>query len=259
MIGPAGQWDERPRPPPTVRTSAGRPAPISRRTGAAARRDVPAAGERGGRGRAGGDGERGVPAGRALGLDAARPGGAVQDRVRGAGGGRVEPAAVIPVARVRGPVLLSCGGLDRVWPSCPNVDDVTTRLAGHGFRYPVTARVRRRGALRDRLRAVPELLGIAARPDRRRGDRHAGGERRLPPGCSPCCTASRAGPGRGPPSPSGPSAAAALVEQGARIAHVGVAPPGPEVPAGVAQQPGPAAVCTTDDSVVHQPLLSVGN
>lgn len=49
-------------------------------------------------------------------------------------------AAVIPVERIRGPVLLSCGGLDRVWPSCPNVDQVTARLAGHGFRYPVTAR-----------------------------------------------------------------------------------------------------------------------
>jgi dienelactone hydrolase len=49
-------------------------------------------------------------------------------------------AAVIPVERIRGPVLLTCGGLDRVWPSCPNVDDVTGRLAAAHFRYPVTVR-----------------------------------------------------------------------------------------------------------------------
>ena len=48
-------------------------------------------------------------------------------------------------------------------------------------------------------------------------------------------------------------------EQCPRTADVGVAPPGPPVPADVAQQPGPAAVRTTDDSVVHQPLLSIGN
>jgi dienelactone hydrolase len=50
----------------------------------------------------------------------------------------VEPAAVIPVERISGPVLLTCGGLDKIWPSCHNVDDIDSRLTAHHFRYPVT-------------------------------------------------------------------------------------------------------------------------
>jgi dienelactone hydrolase len=47
--------------------------------------------------------------------------------------------AVIPVEQVRGPILLTCGGQDMVWPSCGYVDAVTARLRTHRFAYPVTA------------------------------------------------------------------------------------------------------------------------
>jgi dipeptidyl aminopeptidase/acylaminoacyl peptidase len=49
------------------------------------------------------------------------------------------PQAVIPVDRIRGPILLTCGELDVVWPSCGHVDAITRRLAARNFRYPVTA------------------------------------------------------------------------------------------------------------------------
>jgi pimeloyl-ACP methyl ester carboxylesterase len=60
-------------------------------------------------------------------------------RAPGAPAVAVDPKAVIPVERIRGPVLLTCGGLDVVWPSCSNVDDITRRLTEHRFGYPVTA------------------------------------------------------------------------------------------------------------------------
>jgi dienelactone hydrolase len=47
--------------------------------------------------------------------------------------------AVIPVERIRGPVLLTCGEQDVVWPSCASVDAITVRLRAHGFASPVTA------------------------------------------------------------------------------------------------------------------------
>ncbi|HEU5271576.1 MAG TPA: acyl-CoA thioesterase/bile acid-CoA:amino acid N-acyltransferase family protein [Jatrophihabitans sp.] len=46
--------------------------------------------------------------------------------------------AVIPVERIRGPLLLDCGILDRVWPSCSYLDAITSRLSAHHFEYPVT-------------------------------------------------------------------------------------------------------------------------
>jgi dienelactone hydrolase len=48
-----------------------------------------------------------------------------------------KPQAVIPVERIRGPVLLTCGELDRVWPSCRYSDAITARLRAHRFAYPV--------------------------------------------------------------------------------------------------------------------------
>jgi hypothetical protein len=48
------------------------------------------------------------------------------------------PQAAIPVERIHGPVLLACGELDLVWPSCANVAGVTRRLTSHQFAYPVT-------------------------------------------------------------------------------------------------------------------------
>jgi dienelactone hydrolase len=57
----------------------------------------------------------------------------------GAPAASVDPRAVIPVERIDGPVLLTCGELDLEWPSCSYVDDVTQRLTAHHFRHPVTA------------------------------------------------------------------------------------------------------------------------
>jgi dienelactone hydrolase len=50
-----------------------------------------------------------------------------------------EARAVIPVERIRGPVLVACGGQDLVWPSCGYVDAITARLRAHRFAHPVTA------------------------------------------------------------------------------------------------------------------------
>jgi dienelactone hydrolase len=50
-----------------------------------------------------------------------------------------EARAVIPVERIRGPVLLACGEQDLIWPSCGYVDGITARLRAHRFAYPVTA------------------------------------------------------------------------------------------------------------------------
>jgi dienelactone hydrolase len=50
-----------------------------------------------------------------------------------------EARAVIPVERIRGPVLLACGGQDLRWPSCGYVDAITARLRARGFSHPVTA------------------------------------------------------------------------------------------------------------------------
>jgi fermentation-respiration switch protein FrsA (DUF1100 family) len=46
--------------------------------------------------------------------------------------------AVIPVERIRGPILLTCGELDVVWPSCAYTDAIATRLRARRFAYPVT-------------------------------------------------------------------------------------------------------------------------
>jgi dienelactone hydrolase len=47
--------------------------------------------------------------------------------------------AVIPVERIRGPILLTCGQQDVLWPSCGYVDAITARLRAHRFAAPVTA------------------------------------------------------------------------------------------------------------------------
>jgi hypothetical protein len=57
----------------------------------------------------------------------------------GAPAASVDPRALIPVERIRAPVVLTCGDLDLLWPSCDFVDDVTGRLAAKHFAHPVTA------------------------------------------------------------------------------------------------------------------------
>jgi pimeloyl-ACP methyl ester carboxylesterase len=54
-------------------------------------------------------------------------------------GGRALPErTAIPVERIRGPILLTCGERDAVWPSCAYVDGITVRLQAQGFAHPVT-------------------------------------------------------------------------------------------------------------------------
>ena len=44
------------------------------------------------------------------------------------------PSAVIPVEDINGPLLLACGGVDQVWPSCPMAEAIINRLQAH--RHP---------------------------------------------------------------------------------------------------------------------------
>lgn len=57
----------------------------------------------------------------------------------GAPAAAVDPRAIIPVERIRGPIMLSCGGRDLLWPSCTYVDDITRRLSAGGVSSTVTA------------------------------------------------------------------------------------------------------------------------
>lgn len=47
---------------------------------------------------------------------------------------RDEPRSVIPVELIRGPVLVTCGGLDEVWSSCTYADAVVARRRAAGLR-----------------------------------------------------------------------------------------------------------------------------
>ena len=47
----------------------------------------------------------------------------------------VDPRALIPVNRIRGPILMACGPLDTEWNACRNIDDAVARL---GKRADVT-------------------------------------------------------------------------------------------------------------------------
>jgi dienelactone hydrolase len=49
------------------------------------------------------------------------------------------PQAVIPVERIRGPLLADCGTSDGEWASCSYLEAITSRLQAYHFRYPVTA------------------------------------------------------------------------------------------------------------------------
>jgi dienelactone hydrolase len=42
-----------------------------------------------------------------------------------------DPTAVIPVEKIRGPILLVCGGSDHVWNSCANAAAIKSRLAAN--------------------------------------------------------------------------------------------------------------------------------
>jgi dienelactone hydrolase len=46
------------------------------------------------------------------------------------------PAAIIPVAQIRGPIEFVCGEQDTVWPSCPNSEAMMAELAAAHDAYP---------------------------------------------------------------------------------------------------------------------------
>jgi dienelactone hydrolase len=46
-----------------------------------------------------------------------------------------DPAAVIPVERIRGPILVDCAGQDGVWNSCPYAQAIVQRLRTHHDPY----------------------------------------------------------------------------------------------------------------------------
>jgi dienelactone hydrolase len=71
--------------------------------------------------------------GDSLGSEAALPLGAHFPRLRHGLIGSVPSAAdaIIPVEKIRGPIVLICGGSDRVWPSCAYTDAIVARLAAH--------------------------------------------------------------------------------------------------------------------------------
>lgn len=47
-----------------------------------------------------------------------------------------DPAAVIPVERIQGPIFLDCAGKDEVWDSCAYASAIVQRLRRHDFAYP---------------------------------------------------------------------------------------------------------------------------
>ena len=63
-----------------------------------------------------------------------------EHRLFGAPAASVDPKAYIPLHRIRGPIMLTCGERDLVWPSCRNLDDIVARLPGREdltvLRYP---------------------------------------------------------------------------------------------------------------------------
>ncbi len=48
------------------------------------------------------------------------------------------PQSIIPVERIRGPILIDCGTSDTVWNSCGYLGAITSRLQAQHFHYPVT-------------------------------------------------------------------------------------------------------------------------
>jgi len=46
-----------------------------------------------------------------------------------------QPAAVIPVERIQGPILLVCGGADQIWNSCAFSRAISARLKARGHRF----------------------------------------------------------------------------------------------------------------------------
>ena len=71
-----------------------------------------------------------------------------------------DPAAVIPVARIKGPVFLDCGGDDHVWSSCPYAHAIMAELGAAHDPYPHTLIVSQGGGHGSALE-VPYEPGTA--------------------------------------------------------------------------------------------------
>ena len=71
-----------------------------------------------------------------------------------------DPAAVIPVAKIKGPVFLDCGGFDQVWSSCPYADAIMAELAAAHDPYPHMLMVSQKGGHGSGLQ-VPYEPGTA--------------------------------------------------------------------------------------------------
>jgi dienelactone hydrolase len=72
-----------------------------------------------------------------------------------------DPAAVIPVDRIRGPVFLDCGGLDQVWYSCPYAEAIMAELAAAHDPYPRVLMVSQEGGHGSALADPPYEPGLA--------------------------------------------------------------------------------------------------
>jgi uncharacterized protein len=72
-----------------------------------------------------------------------------------------QPAAVIPVARIKGPVFLDCGGSDQVWPSCPYAQAIVAKLAAAHYPYPHALMVSQTGGHGSALITPPYEPGAA--------------------------------------------------------------------------------------------------
>ena len=72
-----------------------------------------------------------------------------------------DPAAVIPVARIRGPVFLDCGGFDQVWSSCPYARAIMAEFATAHDPYPHVLMVSQEGGHGSALGDPPYEPGLA--------------------------------------------------------------------------------------------------
>ena len=71
-----------------------------------------------------------------------------------------DPAAVIPVAKIKGPVLLDCGCADQVWSSCPYAHAIMAELTAAHDPYPHVLLVSQKGGHGSALE-VPYEPGTA--------------------------------------------------------------------------------------------------
>lgn len=55
------------------------------------------------------------------------------------------PAAIIPVEKYRGKLLLVCGEAEKLWPSCPMTDQIVARAAKQGATAPTVLRYKDAG------------------------------------------------------------------------------------------------------------------